>query len=145
MDGNAAAPRLLGLGKGVRSERGEKTKWIMAKGKISRRDKLIVLPLGAEDALRRSRKATKGRRHERCIQTSRGAIGSRKHGEAKTTNHTACKGTSSVHPVPWAGTGSQNHHECSAVGKRKVQTLLAVKGTQESADMMLPLFLSFFP
>ena len=46
-DRNTAAPRLLSLGKGVRSEQGGKTKWIRGTGKISWCDELIVLPFSA--------------------------------------------------------------------------------------------------
>lgn len=46
-DRNTAAPRLVSLGKGVTSDQGGKTKWIMGTGKISWSDKLIVLPFSA--------------------------------------------------------------------------------------------------
>lgn len=46
-DRNTTAPRLLSLGKGVRSDQRGKTKWIMGTGKISWSDKLIVFPFSA--------------------------------------------------------------------------------------------------
>lgn len=46
-DKNTAAPRLVSLGKGVRSDQGGTTKWIMGTEKISWYDKLIVFPFSA--------------------------------------------------------------------------------------------------
>lgn len=46
-DRNTATPRLVSLSQGVKSDQGEKTKWIMGTEKISWSDKLIVLLFSA--------------------------------------------------------------------------------------------------